>query len=498
MQRDRLTAWRRPRELAVLIAVLALPVAATNALQILLGYVDTRMLSPLGGPALSAMSVGRAGTMLMMALFMGLGVGITAYVARLTGAGRHPEARRYAAAGILTGAVLGLLLTIAGLWLAKGPVQMMVTAGGPGADLHSMEVARRYAWDFMRVLFVSMAGVGVMVSAVSVFNSLGRTLYPMWLLLLANLANFVGNVLFIPRFEVFGSSVSTAITTLITASVAVVTLTRLGALAWNLDGVLAALARAWARLKVGLPATVQMALRTLSMLTLIKMITLLPNSVSGQGALHVGLQAESLAFMPAFAFSTAAAALIGQHLGARQPHRARTAALFCLGGSQLVMWTMGSLLFIFPGWFVGLFIGHNAPEVMPVAVGFLRVLALCLPGLGLSMTMMGVLRGSGDTLITAVISFIAMYGVRLPLAAFLALSGLGSAHLGLGWGLNGIWWAMTLSVYVEAGLAYLRFASGRWARIELAGEEPTAATGAGRGRLAAREAMALGDLGDES
>jgi Na+-driven multidrug efflux pump len=231
-------------------------------------------------------------------------------------------------------------------------------------------------------------------------------------------------------------------------------------------------------LKVGLPVTAQMTLRGLSMLTVLKLITLLPDHVAGQGAMMVGLQAESIAFMPAFAFSTAAATLVGQNLGASRPDQARTSSLYCVLGSQLIMWTMGTLLFLYPRWFVMLFIGHNAPEIVDPATGFLRILALCLPGLGLGMTTMGVLRGSGDTMITAVISLIAMYAVRLPLAAFLALTNIGGTGIGLGWGLHGIWWAMTLSVYVEAGLAYARFAGGRWARVQLAGVEPAAAVAA--------------------
>lgn len=473
-RRANLTAWNTPRELVRVIMLLALPVTVTNALQMTLGFVDTRMCSPLGAEALSAMAIGRQSTMLLMAVFMGLGVGITAYVARLTGAGQPEKARVYATIGVITGSVIGLVLLVLGLAFAKPAVQMMVTGKGAVLDPASVELARRYAWDMMRILFISLVAVGMQVAAVNVFNSLGRTVYPMFLLMLANLANYAGNVLLIPHYQVGGSAGSTAIMNAITASVAVFTLTRHRALNWDWRNFAAPLTKAWEMLKVGLPVTMQMMLRGLSMLTVLKLITLLPDHVAGQGAMLVGLQAESIAFMPAFAFSTAAATLVGQNLGANRPQQARTSSLYCVLGSQLIMWTMGTLLFLYPRWFVMLFIGHNAPEILDPATGFLRVLALCLPGLGLGMTFMGVLRGSGDTMITALISLIAMYFVRLPLAAFLALSNIGGTGIGLGWGLTGIWWAMTLSVYVEAILAYIRFASDRWARVKLAGADPIA------------------------
>lgn len=475
VRRANLTAWNTPRELLRIIIILALPVTATNALQMMLGFVDTRMCSPLGPEALSAMAIGRQSTMLLMAVFMGLGVGITAYVARLTGAGEGQKARVYATIGILSGGLIGLVLLVLGLVFAEPVVKMMVTGSGDSASPASIALARRYAWDIMRILFISMGAVGLQVSAVSVFNSLGRTIYPMFLLMLANVANLIGNILLIPHFQVAGSAGATAIMNTITAAVAITTLTRHGALNWDWRRYVEPLQKAWEMLKIGLPVTMQMTLRGLSMLTVLKLITLLPNHVAGQGALLVGLQAEGIAFMPAFAFSTAAATLVGQNLGAGQPRQARTSALYCVLGSQLIMWSMGTLLFLYPKWFVLLFIGHNAPEIVAPATGFLRIMALCLPGLGLGMTMMGVLRGAGDTMITAAISLVAMYFVRLPLAAFLALENVAGTGLGLGWGLHGIWCAMTLSVYVEAGLAYARFATGKWARVKLSGTTAPAA-----------------------
>lgn len=473
--RINLTAWNSRSELVRIIALLALPVTITNSLQILLGFVDTRMVSPLGETALAAMSVGRSSTMFLMAVFMGLGVGITAYVSRLTGAGEHEKARSYATIGVLSGGVLGAIMMAIGLLIGPAPAHLMVTSQGGGVSPADAYLARQYVWDIMRIMFVSLGGIGMQVAAVSVFNSLGRTTYPMWLLIMNNVTNLIGNYLLIPRYKVAGSAASTAITIFVAAVVAIIVLTRDGTLNWDWEYIQQPFRRAWDMLKIGLPVTIQQGLRSFSMIAVIKLITFLPNSVVGQSALQVGLQAESLAFMPAFAFSIAAATLVGQNLGARNPQQARTSAIYCLIGSQLVMWSIGTLLFLYPAWFVRLFIGHAVPEVVEPAANFLRILALCLPGLGAGMTIMGVLRGSGDTLITALISLVAMWGIRLPLAALLALDNINGFGLGLNLGLSGIWWAMTLSVYVEAGLAYARFASGRWALVKLAGAVPAAA-----------------------
>ncbi|MBN2083103.1 MATE family efflux transporter [bacterium] len=463
-----LTRWSSGRELARTVLWLSLPVTATNALQTLIGFVDVRMISGLGGAALASLAVGRQSIWLVSALFMGLGAGITAYVARFTGAQDHDRARAYASIGVIAGLIAGVLMMILGLLIGGGPVKYMVHSEAADLDPQLAVLTKQYAWDYMRVIFIGMAGMGAQFAVISVFNSLGRTLYPMWLLVIANIANFVGNYLLIQRYEVAGCAWSTSATVTLTSTVAIVMLLKQKAIAFDANILVAPLRRTWEMLRLGLPASLQVVARSLAMLLLIKLITYLPNSVVGQGALVVGLMAESLAFMPAFAFSVAASTLVGQNLGAEQPEQARTSALYCLGFSELIMLSMGTLLYLFPQAFIAVFIAHNAPEVAPVAASFLRIIALCLPGLAVAMTMNGVLRGSGDTRVAALITLTSMWLVRIPLVAFMALSDIWGTGLGLGLGLDGVWWAMTLSVYVEATLSYLRFRSGKWQRIKLA------------------------------
>ncbi len=497
---NHLVAWNNPRELVRAVLLLSVPVAATNLLQSLVGFVDTRMVSTLGEAALPALGVGRSSMFFTSSIFMGLGVGIVAYVSRMIGAGEPGRAREYATVGLWTSVVIGLLIMLAGLLIGPGPVHQMVTSARDGADLAMQDQTRHFAWDFMRIMLYGMFAVGAQFAVVSVFNALGRTMFPLWLLVITNVVNFIGNCLLIPaeflpadwplpHLQVAGSAWSTTVTTIVTSSVGVFMLLRARGMIWDLKRLSAPLQMAWEMLKLGFPVTLQVVVRSGSMLILLKLITLLPNSVVGQGALQVGLQVESIAFLPAFAFSTAVATLAGQNLGAGRPDKARLSAYYCLAGSQIVMWGIGIFQYFFAEAFVRLFIGDNAPEVIAPAAEYVRILALCLPGLGVGLTFMGVLRGSGDTKITAWITLGAIVLARLPLAIFMSQSDflgalkmmwlhmwshgehvdfqMAASGVGLGWGLDGLWWAMTLTVYLEAVLAYLRFRSGVWARVRL-------------------------------
>ena len=468
-KQNNLTSWQSPGELLRIILVLALPVTITFLLQSLINFVDIRMISSLGSSALASMGVGRHVLWLINASFIGMGAGITAYVARLTGAGEPDKARAFATIGVISAGVIGLAFTAVGFGIGAEPIKFLVTSEGGGVDPTAIAETRGYVWDYIRVLYIGLIGMGAMFAINSIFNSLGRTVFPMWLLIVSNIANFLGNLLLIKPFGVAGCAFSTVITTVIAAGVGLLMLSSQHAVTWNWSLLTTPFRRAWEMAKLGFPAVLAVLARSLAMLALNKIITFLPDSIVGQSALAVGIMAESLAFMPAFAFSISASTLVGQNLGAQKMLQARTSSIYCVGFSQVIMLVMGLLMFFFPGWFIVLFIGNNAPDVTDAATEFLRILALCLPGLGVSMTLGGVLRGAGDTRTAALITLTAMWIVRVPLVAFMALTDIMGTGIGLGLGLPGVWWAMTITVYVEATLSFFRFQSNRWARIKLAG-----------------------------
>jgi Na+-driven multidrug efflux pump len=67
------------------------------------------------------------------------------------------------------------------------------------------------------------------------------------------------------------------------------------------------------------------------------------------------------------------------------------------------------------------------------------------------------LRGVGDTTWILWITVVSCYGLRLPLAWYLGVH--------LGYGLVGIWWALSAELVVRGLLFLLRFLFGRWDRI---------------------------------
>lgn len=176
-----------------------------------------------------------------------------------------------------------------------------------------------------------------------------------------------------------------------------------------------------------------------------------------QATYFVADKIEAMSYLPALAFSIAAATLMGQYLGAGDPAGAKRAGRACWLSGAVLMSAFGLLFILFPEMFVNAFtdqveIRRDAPELVRVA-GYWQFL------FGAANILQGGLRGAGDTRATALIFNGLAWGLRLPLAALLGL--------GFGWGLFGVWWAIGIEISVR-GLLYLwRFESGKWMKVKV-------------------------------
>jgi MATE family multidrug resistance protein len=169
-----------------------------------------------------------------------------------------------------------------------------------------------------------------------------------------------------------------------------------------------------------------------------------------------------LSFMPAVGMSVALTAVVGKYLGAKRPdlaaHRARLGIAVAM--SYMALCALAFILFRDP--MVRLFALDDdaGRHVAAIASGLMIVAAIFQIFDGLGITLVGILRGAGDTvfpgLVTVVLSWTCIIG--LGYAAVLLLPQLESL---------GPW--IAVAVYIVAlGLALaFRFWSGQWKKIDL-------------------------------
>ena len=98
----------------------------------------------------------------------------------------------------------------------------------------------------------------------------------------------------------------------------------------------------------------------------------------------------------------------------------------------------------------------------------LRYLCLTEFLFGLSMVLVGAMQGAGDTKRPLWISVFSLWGLRVPLAIFMALppkfalGGFLTLPFALGWGANGAWMAMAATQGIQGIVSFIAFRQGAW------------------------------------
>ncbi|MCH7813502.1 MAG: MATE family efflux transporter, partial [Planctomycetes bacterium] len=213
-------------------------------------------------------------------------------------------------------------------------------------------------------------------------------------------------------------------------------------------------------LYIGLPAAADGSVMWIGNFVFLAIIARLAPGTRGEAifAAHIiAVRIEALTYLPASAWAAAAATMIGQNLGAGQPARARQAGHEAALQCGLLAVVVGAFFFFGAA---GLFhLMHNDPLVHQAGIGPFKIVALFQPLLAISIVYTGALRGAGDSRYPLLITIATLSIVRLPLGYLLGIT--------FGWALLGVWVAMCCDFVLRGILAAIRFAGGKWMRIDV-------------------------------
>jgi putative MATE family efflux protein len=440
---------------------LAVPIALANVLQAAYQLIDAFWVGRLGGAAVAAVSVSTPITFLTIALGAGFAIAGSTLIAQYFGAGNHEMVDHVAAQTLLTVVLLSLVLGALGFIAAPGILRLM----GVAPDVYAGAVG------FMRVSFVGLVFNFFFFMFQSIMRGVGEARFPVVVVLGTVLLNFLLDPLFIfgagpiPALGVMGAAMATVGTQSLAAVVALVVLLRgrFGIhLAWrDFTPDPAYIRRAF---RLGFPASIEQSARALGLTVLTFLIATFGTTT--MAAYGVGSTVVQLVMIPAMGLSMAVSALVGQNIGAGQIDRAaRIGRLGSALGFGLLT-AMGVIAFGFAPWIVRFFVPGD-PSVIAAGSEFLRIVALSWGFLGLQLSMTGVLRASGNMVMTMMLTLVSQWVLQFPLAYVL------SRHTALG--SRGIWWAFPISYVAIALVTMGVYAKGDWKRTRLVEPESSLA-----------------------
>lgn len=439
------------------LAWLTLPVLAEHILHMLVGLTDTWLANHLSEERAAATAA--VGTISYILWFIGLTVssiatGSMALIARAKGARHRSLANSVCGQSATAALVLGLVMAVL-VYAAAVPIVHLT-------GLHGR--AQEFAFSYLTMLCIALPFSTVMFTANACLRGAGDTLTPGLVMIVVDVINILFSFALtygwwgLPEWGFHGIAAGTII-------------------AYVAGGVLAFLVLIWGRgairlhlhrmrphwhtlkriLRIGIPAGAEGLLAWAANFGMIIVINQVDPTNAMPAAHNNAVRIEAISYMAGFAVAMAAAAMVGQSLGMRNPRRATRCAYlaFAVGGGIM---TLCGLLFIFAN--------HALADWMSADQHIADLTATCLfitgfiqAGFAASIVFSGVLRGAGDTVAVMLLNLLSIFLVRFAGVLFVALY--------LRRGLAAIWVVLCIELVVRGALAYGRFLRGNWKHVRV-------------------------------
>ncbi len=414
--------------------------------------VDILYVSQVSVNAVATIGLTESVITLVYAVAIGLSMAATAIVARRVGEKDLIGASQAAVQVIFLGVLVSVIVSVVGIFYAKEILALM----GAEPDL----IAEGHGYT--QVLLGGNVTIMLLFLINAIFRGAGNASVAMWTLILSNGLNIILDPMFIfgfgpiPAYGVEGAAIAT-------------TIGRGTAVVFQL----VILFYGYSKIKVRVK---DLVVRTTVMLNLIKV------SLGGIGQFLIGTSSwvflmrimsefgsEVLAgytiairvmmftLMPAWGMSNAAATLVGQNLGAKQPDRAEK-SVWKTGKYNAIFMGLVSLVYlIFAPQIISMF--NTTPDVVKYGSLCLRIIAAGYIFFGYGMVVIQSFNGAGDTKTPTYINFVCFWLFQLPFAYLVAVT--------LDFGPEGVFWAITFAEILIAIIGIIWFKKGKWKAVQV-------------------------------
>ena len=426
---------------------IAIPMIVANIFNVVLELIDAVFVGRLGSEMLAAVTMAGVVVFLVATFGMGLGVGSIALISRAFGekdfARAHSVTTQALYLGIFTAIVLGTI----GFGFAPFLLRFL------GAEGDVLAIGTRY----LRILFAGLVTMYFMFLGSAAFQGAGDTKTPMKISAFATLLNvgldpiMIFGLFGFPRMEAAGAALATVLSRSVAGILMAIILVR-GRHIIKIN--VRSVRIEWAIMKkvliIGFPSSIQMFMRSLSAIVLVKIAALFGTVVLA--AYGVGGRLFHLFLVPGFGFGGAAATLMGQNLGAKKPERAQRSALLACFYYLLFLIIMSACIFIFSKQIAGFF--NSEKDFIRIAEVYFRYVAAGCLFLAPAIVFSRALQGAGDTIPPMLATGISLYVIQIPLAYFLAKT--------LGLNETGIWIAGVAGAVSNGIFLTILFFKGNW------------------------------------
>lgn len=430
--------------------IFALPIILGNLFQQFYNMADSMIVGRyVGEDALAAVGASYSLTTVFIMVAIGGGMGASVLTSQYLGAGEYGKMKTSIYTALFTFLSLSVLLALIGYFLNHSILTALKT---PDNILESAKL-------YLRIYFCGLPFLFMYNILSSMFNALGRSRIPLFLLIFSSVLN-VALDLYMVRILYMG-----------VAGVAVATVIAQGISALLSFGILLCLLRKYqdgeesARLydtgmlirgtKIAIPSIVQQSIVSIGMLLVQSVVNSFGSSVlAGYSA---GMRIESICIVPMIATGNAVSTFTAQNIGAKQVERVKKgyhggirmvavfAVLICL------------ILQLFYGSIIRAFLREDAgAAAYATGSAYLKFIGWFFALIGFKAATDGVLRGAGDVNVYMAANLLNL-GFRVLFANLMAPLV----------GIQAVWWAVPIGWTVNFLISYIWYRTGRWSRKQV-------------------------------
>jgi putative MATE family efflux protein len=429
------------------IFLLAIPMILELSLESVFAVVDMFFVSKLGQHAIATVGLTESVISLVYSIAIGLSTAATAVVARRIGE-KNPDGAAHAGAQSLIVAFMATaIVSVLGVLFAENILSLM---GGDARVVKDGAV-------FTRIMFGGSLVIMLLFLINGIFRGAGDAAMAMKSLWLASILNIILCPVFIHFYGLRGA----AIATVIGRSGGVLFqcyhlfkgkgIIRLRAIHFHYDAKLLKTI-----VGIGWPATLQFLIGSGSWILLARLVAETGGTTATAGY-QIALRNFVFFILPAWGLSNAAATLVGQNLGAKNPIRAEQSVYLTAKYSVIFMGTVMVIFLFLPDFILRIYTRDEA--VVRVGVLALRWIGSGFLFYGIGMVMIQALNGAGDTMTPTWISFFCFWLFQVPLAYLLAIG----FHLKE----TGTFIAIPVAETLIALVAWYYFRKGKWKTIQV-------------------------------
>src|SRR5688572_3881253 len=429
------------------VFLLAVPMVLELVLESTFAVVDIFFVAKLGSSAVATVGLTETMLFLLYAIGMGLAMAVTAVVARRVGEGKREEAAITAVQAIWIALLASVPFAIAGIVFAQDLLRLM------GADAWTLT----HGYPYMQWALGGNVVIMLLFTINAIFRGAGDAAAAMRVLWFANALNIVLDPLLIfgfgpvPALGLEGAAMATTIGRgagvllqfwiLFRGGRHLVVLRSQivwhGAILWNI-------------VRTSLGGIGQMIVAMTAWIFLMRILASVGSEAVAGATIAIRLMMFTM--MPAWGMSNAAATLVGQNLGAREPARAE-ASVWRIGAYNMVyLVAIAVLFFALPHELMGIF--TDDPAVIAIGAEWLGILSYSLFVYGWWMVSVQAFNGAGDTVTPTRINVVFFWLIQIPLSWFLAV--------GLDWQQSGVFWGVFISETSVGLFTLWLFTRGKW------------------------------------